>query len=291
MRPAVFLDRDDTLIANRSLGAVPGGRAGDLADPARVELLPGALKACEILKRAGFVLVIVSNQGVVARGGATIERVEATNDRVCALLADSGGDSLIDAVYFCPYHPDGTVPAYSREHPWRKPAPGMILAAADDLNLDLSRSWLIGDAPRDCEAGVAAGIDPARCLLIGQDSNGPANVLEAATVVLACVEAGERSTAWLAADGAPLADERVRETVIATARAIAERIGVELLDLRAHDGGIEATIAGPEVVAVGFVAELRRLTNAWHRGRTGRDLWPGSDGQSSDAGDQTDAPP
>jgi len=194
-------------------------------------------------------------------------------------------------VYYCPYHPDGSVSAYAREHPWRKPQPGMILAAADDLRLDLSRSWLIGDAPRDCQAGIAAGLDPARCLLIGRESSGPVDVLAAAMVVLASVEPGERSTARLLAEGSPLADDRVRETVLATARAIAERIGVQLLELRAHDGGIEATIAGSEVVAIGFVAELRRLTNRWHHSRTGRDLWPGSNEPDSGAGDHTDATP
>ncbi len=69
MRPAVFLDRDDTLIVNRDLTLRPGERAGDLADPDRVRLLDGALDGCRWLKRAGFALVIFSNQGVVARGG------------------------------------------------------------------------------------------------------------------------------------------------------------------------------------------------------------------------------
>lgn len=285
MRPAVFLDRDDTLIANRSLPAVPGQRPGDLADPARVELLPGAHRACQLLKDAGHALVIITNQGVVARGGATLDQVNATNDRVCALLAGPSGSSLIDAVYCCPYHPQGSVPAYAREHPWRKPAPGMLLAAADDLGLDLTRSWLIGDAPRDRQAGIAAGLDPARCLLIADSPQGPASVLDAARIIAASCGpdlTAEHAFASLTSPAAPLADEAIRSMVVATARAIAERTGIELLDLRAQPRGIEATIAGPEVVAVGFVAELRRLTNAWHRSRTGRDLWPSATNPGED---------
>src|SRR5689334_5430399 len=87
-RPAVFLDRDDTLIAARSLPApAPPAAPGDLIDPALVRLLPGALAACRRLKEAGFVLVVVSNQGVVARGGASPSRVAAVNRRLCELLS------------------------------------------------------------------------------------------------------------------------------------------------------------------------------------------------------------
>jgi D-glycero-D-manno-heptose 1,7-bisphosphate phosphatase len=170
MRPAVFLDRDDTLIACNELPPPPPpGALGDLVDPALVRLLPGVAEGVALLKAAGFMLVVVSNQGSVARGAATIEIVQAVNSRLQEVLMAACGSAgpLLDAMYFCPFHPKGTVAAYSREHPWRKPSPGMILAAAKDLELDLTRSWLIGDAPRDIEAGVAAGIDPGRALLVG----------------------------------------------------------------------------------------------------------------------------
>ena len=160
MRPAVFLDRDNPLIDN----------GGDLADPSLVRLLPGALDACVRLAGAGFTLVVVSNQGVVARGGGTLRGVEATNDRVRALLTPPGSRSpLVGAFYFCPFHPQGTVERFKAEHPWRKPAPGMILAAADELGLDLPRSWLVGDAERDILAATAAGIPPPHALLVGPD--------------------------------------------------------------------------------------------------------------------------
>jgi D-glycero-D-manno-heptose 1,7-bisphosphate phosphatase len=184
MRAAVFLDRDDTLIACNELPAPPPPCArGDLVDPALVRLLPGAREACVALRDAGFVLVVVSNQGVVARGGATCEAVERVNARVAALLKNDAGSALIERFYYCPYHPKGIVAEFTREHPWRKPAPGMIMAAANDLSIDLSRSWLVGDAERDVEAGWAAGLAADRCLRVGPGTD-LAGLGEAAAVVL-----------------------------------------------------------------------------------------------------------
>jgi histidinol-phosphate phosphatase family protein len=152
-RPAIFLDRDDTLCRCDNLA--PGN---DLGDPDLVELLPGAAEACRALADAGYALVVMTNQGGVARGRYGTEDVERTCQRLNDLL---GG--LLAAAYYCPYHPTGTVAGWAREHPWRKPQPGMLLAAAEDLGLDLSRSWAIGDKPRDCVAGLAAG---ARAILL-----------------------------------------------------------------------------------------------------------------------------
>jgi len=146
-RPCVFFDRDDTLIACRAVVA-----DGDLGDPALVRLLPGAREAVGALKEAGFAVVVVSNQGGVARGRYDEAAVRAVNRRLSELL-----DHAVDAFYYCPYHPRGVVAGYDREHPWRKPSPGMLLQAARDLDLDLSRSWIVGDAARDCEAGLRAG--------------------------------------------------------------------------------------------------------------------------------------
>lgn len=163
-RPAVFLDRDDTLVRCNDLPPSPPPAArGDLIDPDLVELLPGVRDACARLHAAGFVLVVVSNQGSVARGAADIAQVERVNDRVRAALTP-----FIAAFYFCPFHPQGRPGGpFTREHPWRKPAPGMLLAAAAELNLELSRSWLVGDASRDIEAGISAGLHPSRCLRVG----------------------------------------------------------------------------------------------------------------------------
>lgn len=171
MRRAVFLDRDDTLIHNRSLAtADPSNLPGDLADPARVQLLDGAATACSALYDAGFTLIIISNQGIVARCGATLDMVDATNRALMRLLPRADGRaSLIEAVYFCPFHPEGSHPDFAREHPWRKPAPGMILAAADDFDIDLPSSWSIGDAQRDADAAIAAGIPPEHALILRDD--------------------------------------------------------------------------------------------------------------------------
>jgi len=143
MQPAVFIDRDDTLIAND----------GDLGDPAGVVLLEGAAKAVRRLHDAGYLLVVVTNQGGVARGRYGEQDVEAVHHRLHQLI---GPDLPIEFRY-CPYHPKGTVARYTREHPWRKPAPGMLLDAAKAMPVDLSRSWMIGDQVRDAEAGRAAG--------------------------------------------------------------------------------------------------------------------------------------
>ncbi len=148
MDPVVFLDRDNTLIAND----------GDLGDPAAVRLLPGVAEGLLRLKSSGFRIVVVTNQGGVARGKYAEADVERVHRRVAELVdAASGGERVIDRFYYCPYHPDGTVPEYRREHPWRKPQPGMLLQATEDLRLDLDRGWMVGDQPRDVLAGRAAG--------------------------------------------------------------------------------------------------------------------------------------
>lgn len=173
-RRAVFLDRDNTLIDND----------GDLGDPERVRLLAGVGDALRKLREAGFLLVVVSNQGGVARGAFSETDVEAVNARITGLL----GPGVIERFYWCPYHPDGSVEPYRREHSWRKPQPGMLVAAQRDLDLDLGRSWMIGDKPRDVEAGRAAG---CRTVLVAgeamEDTGATAvvrTIAEAAEVVL-----------------------------------------------------------------------------------------------------------
>ncbi|MEM1098773.1 MAG: HAD-IIIA family hydrolase [Planctomycetota bacterium] len=146
-KPAVFLDRDNTLIRND----------GDLGDPAKVELLQGAAMAVASICGLGFRTVVVTNQGGVARGKYGEADVDAVHDRLAEMIADKANGAHVDAFYFCPYHPKGSVPQYTREHEDRKPQPGMLLRAAKDHGLDLHRSWMVGDALRDVEAGKAAG--------------------------------------------------------------------------------------------------------------------------------------
>jgi D-glycero-D-manno-heptose 1,7-bisphosphate phosphatase len=155
--PAVFLDRDDTLIHND----------GDLGDPDQVRLMPGVPEGLRALRRAGFRLVVVTNQGGVARGRYTEDDVDLVHRRIAELVDEAAGEvDLLERFYYCPYHPDAAVAAYRRDHFWRKPRPGMLLQAARDLDLDLGSSWLIGDRPRDVEAGRTAG---CRTILLSVD--------------------------------------------------------------------------------------------------------------------------
>ncbi len=142
---AVFLDRDGTLIHD----------PGYLADPDGVRLLAGVAEALGRLRRAGFLLVVVTNQSGIARGRYTVERYEEVAARLRENLAAAGLE--LDAQYYAPYHPDGVVPAYARDHEDRKPNPGMWLRAARDLGIDLARSYSIGDGERDVVAGKRAG--------------------------------------------------------------------------------------------------------------------------------------
>ncbi len=163
MDRAVFLDRDNTLIAND----------GDLGDPAQVVLIDGVADGLARLHAAGWRLIVVTNQGGVARGKYSEDDVDAVHQQIAAMIADvNDGDGLIERFYYCPFHPEGTVGKYRREHPWRKPSPGMLEQAASDLDLDLSASWLIGDASRDIEAGRAAG---CRTVLVSSDSQKRSN--------------------------------------------------------------------------------------------------------------------
>lgn len=165
-RPAVFFDRDDTLIENATLPAEAfAGTPGDVADPAWIRPLPGAVEACARAVSLGYAVLLVTNQGVVARGGASLDEVEAACEHTIEVLGPG-----IEACFACPFHPRGTGPAeFCREHVWRKPQPGMLLAAGDLLGLDLRRSWMVGDAARDVEAGEAAGMPASQCLLLSDE--------------------------------------------------------------------------------------------------------------------------
>ncbi|MCH7883618.1 MAG: HAD-IIIA family hydrolase [Planctomycetes bacterium] len=146
-QPAVFLDRDGTIIDD----------VGYLNDPEKVRLLPGAADAIRRMRSAGYRVVIISNQSGIARGmldEPTLAQIQARLEE----LLDQDGASL-DGVYYCPYldGPDAVVEAYRRNSELRKPRPGMLFQAARELNLDLKRSWMIGDSTSDVAAGHRAG--------------------------------------------------------------------------------------------------------------------------------------
>lgn len=146
-QPAVFLDRDNTLIDDPEF----------IADPAQVRLRPGAAEAVRRLRAAGYAVVVATNQSGIARGLITEEQLEAVHQRLRGLLRQEGAE--LDAIYYCPFldGPEAVVQTYRRASEHRKPGCGMLLQAARDLNLDLGRSWMIGDRASDIEAGQRAG--------------------------------------------------------------------------------------------------------------------------------------
>jgi D-glycero-D-manno-heptose 1,7-bisphosphate phosphatase len=144
-RPAVFLDKDGTLIDD-----VPYS-----ADPDQMRLADRAAGGLGLLARAGYRLIVVSNQSGVARGFFREEALMAVEARLGALLEDAGVG--LDGFYYCPHHPEGSVRRLAVACGCRKPAPGLLLRAAADHDLDLAGSWMVGDILHDVAAGQAAG--------------------------------------------------------------------------------------------------------------------------------------
>jgi histidinol-phosphate phosphatase family protein len=142
---AVFLDKDGTLIKD-----VPYN-----VDPTLIQLMDGAGEALRRLHGAGYKLIVVSNQSGVARGLFPESALCAVRDRIRGLLATYGVS--LDGFYYCPHHPDGSVPEYAVECACRKPAPGLVLRAAAEHGVDVARSWFVGDILNDVEAGRRAG--------------------------------------------------------------------------------------------------------------------------------------
>ena len=147
---AVFLDRDNTLIED----------PGYLTDPNSIRLLPGVELAVKTFMQADYLVVVVTNQSGIARGLLTEETLAKIHERLMQIMAGKG--ARIDEVYYCPFHPDGSIERYAVDSDLRKPKPGMLLQAAEDMDIDLSASWMVGDSPRDVEAGQRAGCQTIR---------------------------------------------------------------------------------------------------------------------------------
>lgn len=150
---AVFLDRDGTI--NRYVGF--------LRDIDDFELIDGAAQAIRQINALGWLAVVATNQPVVARGEVSFAQLEQIHRKMETLLGQEG--AYLDAVYFCPHHPDrgypGERPELKIDCACRKPKPGMLLAAARDLNIDLAQSWMVGDGENDIRAGRSAGCKTA----------------------------------------------------------------------------------------------------------------------------------
>lgn len=146
---AIFLDRDGTI--NRHIGF--------LTMPEQFELLPDVAEAIQVINKSGYLVVIITNQPVIARGDCTWDDLQKIHDKMETELGKSG--AFVDAIYVCPHHPDkgfeGEKLEYKCSCDCRKPKPGLILQATKDLNIDLSQSYMIGDNKNDVEAGISAG--------------------------------------------------------------------------------------------------------------------------------------
>lgn len=146
---AIFLDRDGTI--NKYVGF--------LRDIDEFELLDGIAEAIKIINASGYLTIVVTNQPVIARGEVTIEELKSIHYKMETLLGEEG--AYIDDLYYCPHHPHkgfaGEVEELKIECNCRKPNPGLLLKAAEDYNIDLSNSWMIGDGENDVKAGKNAG--------------------------------------------------------------------------------------------------------------------------------------
>jgi histidinol-phosphate phosphatase family protein len=152
--PAVFFDRDGTINED----------AAYLAEPAQVRLLPGVAEGLRLLQGHGFRLIIVSNQSGVARGLLTEATLQAIDTRLATLLAGEG--VTLAATYYCPHHPDG-IPPYRLACDCRKPRSGLVERATREHDIDLGRSFVVGDQGVDIALARQVGI-PAILVLTGQ---------------------------------------------------------------------------------------------------------------------------
>jgi D-glycero-D-manno-heptose 1,7-bisphosphate phosphatase len=167
--PALFLDRDGTLIEEVNY----------LACPDQVALTPGAGEAVARVNRAGMPVVVVTNQAGVGRGYFPESAVGEVHECIATFLRAHG--ARIDGFYYCPHHPEAKLAQYRIACECRKPAPGMLLRAARELGVDLARSYMVGDRETDLEAGRRAGAQSilvrtgygARVVAQGEASYGP----------------------------------------------------------------------------------------------------------------------
>lgn len=179
-RPAVFLDRDGTLLEE----------AGYLDRLERLVFFPYSVDAVRLLNRSGFAVVIVTNQAGIARGFFDETFVRSVHAHLNTLLPP---EAVPDAYYFCPHHPDGVVEAYRVACRCRKPAPGMIEQAAADLDLDVARSFVVGDKWLDIGLANQAG---ARGILVrtgygAETADAPPPDVQAERVVATLGEAAD----------------------------------------------------------------------------------------------------
>ena len=149
MQKAIFLDRDGTI--NKYVGF--------LRKEEEFELIDGVAEAVKKINQSGYLAIVITNQPVIARGEVTFEGLQTIHNKMETLLGKEG--AYVDGIYFCPHHPhkgyEDEVPELKIDCDCRKPKPGMLLKAAEDFNIDLSQSYMVGDGENDIKAGMAAG--------------------------------------------------------------------------------------------------------------------------------------
>ena len=146
MLPAIFMDRDGTV----------SYEVGYVNHPDRYDIMPGSAEAIARINFAGFLAVVITNQAGVARGYFKEELIVQVHEKLKRLIAEKAAH--LDGIYYCPHHPEVGEPPYRQRCNCRKPAPGLLLKAQKDLNIDLSRSYIIGDSIKDIETGFNAGV-------------------------------------------------------------------------------------------------------------------------------------
>jgi D-glycero-D-manno-heptose 1,7-bisphosphate phosphatase len=145
-RPALFLDRDGVINVDHAY----------VIKKEDFEFVDGIFELCRHAKRLGFIICVVTNQAGIGRGYYTEKDFLELTDWMCNVFSAEGAN--IDKVYFCPTHPEHGVGEYKINSPFRKPEPGMIQQAAQELDIDLVKSILVGDKETDIQAGIAAGV-------------------------------------------------------------------------------------------------------------------------------------
>ncbi len=174
---AIFVDRDGTI--NKYVGF--------LRNIDEFELLEGVSEAVKLINNSGYLCIVATNQPVIARGEVTVSELTEIHNKMETLLGIDG--AYVDAIYYCPHHPhrgyEGEIPELKIDCDCRKPKPGLLLRAAEDFNIDLAQSWMIGDGENDIEAGKAAGCHTA---LVGRENYGQtlsgSSLLENVRVIL-----------------------------------------------------------------------------------------------------------
>ena len=151
-RRAIFMDRDGTVCEE----------VGYVNHVDRVRLLPRSAEAVRLANEAGFQTVVVTNQAGVARGYFDEDLVHEAHDALRRQLAEAG--ARLDGIYYCPHHPEVGAPAYRRECGCRKPLPGMLLRAREEMGIDLAASYVVGDTVKDL--GVARGVGATAVLVL-----------------------------------------------------------------------------------------------------------------------------